>query len=92
MSNPTTVIVVPPPPPRECIVVEGRRYCRDEEMSGRDVGFILLGTIGVLFWALWPLFAMHDHLEGWPKSRTIAWYGIPPTLLALALVLFGGAP
>jgi hypothetical protein len=54
----TPIIILPPNPPRECVVIDGHRYCRDEELTHAHLGWSLvlvavgLVYIGILVWQM----------------------------------------
>lgn len=53
------VIIVPPP--KECVVADGKRYCREEDMSNQDVGLLILSLVALVVWSV---------LSMWVADRT----------------------
>jgi hypothetical protein len=71
-------------PPRDCMLVDGHRYCRDEDVTPRQVGFILIGVVLFFAWALLPITVLEDALSFRAK---VACYVVPFLALASWLVL-----
>ena len=69
---------------RDCIVVQGKKYCEDTDITAKQFGGVLLGAVILLVWAIGATSLL---LNDKPKL-SIAAFLIPPLLLGLAL-LFG---
>lgn len=74
-------------PPRDCIVVQGKKYCRDEDWTGREIGVVIL-LLAVL--AVYCFYVLNEIAEGFHPARTAALYfGLPLLIISLALIAFG---
>lgn len=65
-------IIVPVVTERDCVVVEGNRYCRDEDYNGLAVVGVLLFTVLLLVTIpVWmrALLSVWNRLDDWLDSR-----------------------
>jgi hypothetical protein len=55
---------------RDCIVVEGKKYCEDSDIESSEAVAILLGCIlfGVMLWAIGRFFS-RSSWDGWDMLR-----------------------
>ena len=50
MSGPIIVPIPMQQPQRECITADGKVYCRKNEVSARETGFVLLAIAALFVW------------------------------------------
>lgn len=85
----TPPIILPMPMParaRDCIMVEGAKYCRDSDLDPSVFGWSILGIVVI---AMWLLGSTHFLLDGRPEMRRLGFYllfGVP-VAVGLTLVL-----
>lgn len=82
MVNPPIFIPSPPPPPRDCVAVDGRRYCRDEDMTAKDGAYIILSCLAMVVW-LGAVVAIYERWGG--RWAAVVFFG-PWLLIALCLL------
>jgi hypothetical protein len=67
---------------RTCIVVSGKVYCEESQVTAHDAGVMVLAFAFLVGYVVWVL----DHTDGWV---TAAAFLVPATLIGLGLMLFG---
>ena len=81
-------IVVQPPPPRDCIVVDSKKYCREEDVTGRQVvGVIVVFGLFIAIIAAW-IWAVVDGPLGKYSLGLTVWLPIAVILLIGGLYAF----
>lgn len=81
----TIIIPIPIEHTRDCIIVEGKRYCEDETMTMRETGILIIAVVILLCWILGGLYFLIEKDN--PRMATI-YFLVPPTLIGIML-LFG---
>lgn len=84
MSNPVIVPSPMPQPPRECVVVDGHRYCRDEEITPKMLGAGLLFVVLIVVWMIFVAWLYIDRFNS--SAAAVAFFG--PLILAGLIMLF----
>lgn len=82
------VVVVHQAPRRDCILVEGKRYCREESTSLREGALGVLVLVLFVIWAMWPIFTQHT--RAWNPRKLWTYYLVPPGLILGLMIIFGG--
>lgn len=85
-SSEPVFIPSPPPPPRDCIAVDGRKYCRDEDITAKEGAYIVLSIVFLLLWIVGVL-AILERWSGWHALAAVI---VPLLLLAMVLLVQGG--
>jgi hypothetical protein len=74
---------------RECIAVNGKKYCEEPEstMTARDGGMLLLGIILAVLYIVWLI----DYSLASYRGGLVLLGGLlgPPAVIGLLMVLFG---
>jgi len=70
---------------RECVVVDGHSYCRDDDTSGRILGVALLITVLICVWAIGGI-QLGERFE-WSSKHFWFYYAGLPVAIALALLV-----
>lgn len=71
---------------RNCITVDGKLFCEESQVSGREAGIFVIGVVAVIAWIV---------LATWLSCKLDKiWIGVamllgPPLVIGIASILFG---
>lgn len=74
-------IIIPMPQERDCILVEGKRFCESKDLSNAEVGFMI---VALVLAAAYLIFLIYLHVDR--DCNGVAVFGLG---VGLPLLVFG---
>lgn len=73
---------------RDCIVIDGKTYCREYDWTGRQIGIMMLLVSVVLIYAWYALDRIIEGIH--PVRLALIYFGLPVLLVSFLLIAYSG--